>query len=395
MDAIIMVAGKSTRMHPLTLTRPKPLLPVANTTILEHNLEQLEGLVDNAILVLGFKGALIREAVERIKSCFGFTISYVTQEQQLGTGHALKTAAPHMKDRFLVFGGDDLFHRNDIQRCMEHEHALLVQNVSDPARFGAVVEERGLLKNINEKPCTKKNTLVNTGLMLLDASIFDCAVKQSERGEYELTDMAVAFSKTNEVHCISVQEYWVPIGYPWDLLTANKVVLSRRPARIMGTVEEGALMKGAVSVGSGTLIQSGARIEGPVTIGTDCTIGPHCHITGPTSIGNNCVIEHGSNITNSIIMNHATLSHSTSIHDSIIGERATLGAGTVAANTRDDKRHVHTMIKGTLVSTERLAFGCVIGDAAQLAERTALSPGVKIYPEKTTEPGAIVKEDVV
>ena len=87
MQAVILAAGKSTRTYPLTLTRPKALLTVANKTILEHNLEQMSGIIDEAIIVVGYKKEMI---INKFGENFGkISIKYIEQKEQLGTGHAL------------------------------------------------------------------------------------------------------------------------------------------------------------------------------------------------------------------------------------------------------------------------------------------------------------------
>src|SRR3989338_1567630 len=104
-QAVLLCAGKSTRAYPLTITKPKPLLKVANRTILEHNLEQLNGLVDEVILVIGYLqekiGAFCRTRYKQLK------IICVEQRETLGTGHALLQARDKLKGDFIVLNGDD------------------------------------------------------------------------------------------------------------------------------------------------------------------------------------------------------------------------------------------------------------------------------------------------
>ena len=111
MKAVILVAGKSTRTHPLTLSKPKPLLKIANTTLLEYNLNQLDGLVEEVILVVGYKKEMIKDmfgdSFKKVK------ITYVEQIEQNGTGGALLSVKNHLKGKFLVMNGDDLFSKKD------------------------------------------------------------------------------------------------------------------------------------------------------------------------------------------------------------------------------------------------------------------------------------------
>ena len=99
MQAVILAAGKSTRTYPLTLTRPKPLLKVANKALIEHNLDNLNGIVDEAIIVIGYKKDLIKKHIG--KKYKNIKIRYVVQKQQLGTGHAVLTVERYVKTGFF------------------------------------------------------------------------------------------------------------------------------------------------------------------------------------------------------------------------------------------------------------------------------------------------------
>src|SRR3989344_1124817 len=116
MQAVIMAAGKSTRTYPLTLTRPKPLLPIANKPLLEHTLDNLHGTADEIILIVGYKKEMIRDKFG--KSYKGMRLRYVNQKEQLGTGHALLMAKPFITGRFIVMAGDDLYSKQDIKACV-------------------------------------------------------------------------------------------------------------------------------------------------------------------------------------------------------------------------------------------------------------------------------------
>src|SRR3989344_5262428 len=105
--AVIMAAGKSTRTYPLTLTKPKPLLKAANKTIFEHNLDNLDGIADEIIIIVGYKKNLIKKCIGNKYK--GLKIKYVDQKQQLGTANALSAAERHIKGRFLLMAGDDIF----------------------------------------------------------------------------------------------------------------------------------------------------------------------------------------------------------------------------------------------------------------------------------------------
>ncbi|MBD3305396.1 NTP transferase domain-containing protein, partial [candidate division KSB3 bacterium] len=124
-QAVIMAAGKSTRTYPLTQTRPKPLLLIANKPILAHQLDQFIGLIDEVIIIVGYKSEMIRQQFGHAYR--GLPITYVEQQQQLGTGHAAMQVRPYIRDRFLLMNGDDLYARQDIEGCLGYPAALLAK----------------------------------------------------------------------------------------------------------------------------------------------------------------------------------------------------------------------------------------------------------------------------
>ena len=153
MQAVMMVAGKSTRTYPLTLTRPKPLLPVANRPLICHSLDQMAGVFDEVILIVGYRQEMIRTLLG--DEYRGIRLVYQEQKQQLGTGHAILQAKPHIRGRFVACNGDDLFAREDFIKLLEHPYAALVKPVTDPSLYGvAVVDEQYRLINMVEKPKT-------------------------------------------------------------------------------------------------------------------------------------------------------------------------------------------------------------------------------------------------
>jgi len=217
MQAVIIAAGKGMRMRPLTLNLPKPLLKVLGKSILERNIEQLQGLVDEVILVVGYKG-------EAIKNYFGPTykglkLTYIWQEQQLGTGHAAKQASPYLKGRFLLMYGDDLYDRKDIEKLLATCPSILLSKVKNPSQFGVVVVEGDRVKEVVEKPEKPESNLVNAGLYCLDPSVFEVEIEKSSRGEYEFTDYIKDLLKRHSLYYVMAQN-WVPISSSESLQNA-------------------------------------------------------------------------------------------------------------------------------------------------------------------------------
>ncbi|MEB2310173.1 MAG: sugar phosphate nucleotidyltransferase [Candidatus Brocadiaceae bacterium] len=390
-QAIILAAGKSTRTWPLTVTKPKPLLKVMNKEILKHNLDALQGLVSEVIIIVGFKKEMI---INEIGQKYGkLRIQYVEQSAQLGTGHAVKCVEDIIKNKFLVLGGDDIFSRKDIQACLKHKYAVLGCKVEDPSRFGVFVLSGKEVRKIVEKPQTYVSDTANTGLYVFDKNVFNFKLKKSLRGEYEIIDYINELVKEEKVVCETVKGHWLSVGYPWDLIQANNILVSGIKDEIKGTLENNVTVKGKIHVGKGTVILSGTYIDGNVVIGENCTIGPNCFLRGNTTIGNNCHVGQAVEIKNSIIMDKAKVPHLSYVGDSVVGENSNLGAGTITANLRHDNKNVKSEVKGELIDTGRRKLGAIIADNVHTGINTTIYPGRKIWPWVGTGPGEIVDKD--
>ncbi|RLI96231.1 MAG: glucose-1-phosphate thymidylyltransferase, partial [Candidatus Aenigmatarchaeota archaeon] len=375
MKAVILTAGMSTRTYPLTLTIPKVLLKVAGKSLIEHNLESLQGIADEAILVVGYKKEMVKDYIGN-EFC-GVKISYATQKHQLGTGHALLAAEPYLgREDFIVMMGDDIYSGDNIQKLLKETPSLLAMEVDDPSRFGIWLENGGNVSGFQEKPEKPLSNLANCGLYVMGPDIFRKikALSRTVRGEYELNEAVNALAKEMPVRIVKARNGWIPIGYPWDVIEANRILLENIEHRINGEIEDGATIKGNVCIGNGTKILAGSYIEGPVMIGRDCVIGPNCYIRPYTYIGDGCRIGNASEVKNSVIGNGSKLPHLNYVGDSILGRNVNMAAGSITANLRHDKKPIKTAVKGKLVETGRRKFGTVIGDGARLGVRTIIYP---------------------
>ncbi len=396
MQAVVMVAGKSTRTYPLTLTRPKPLLPIVNRPLIHHSLDQMAGLFEEVILITGYRQEMIRDLLgERYR---GMRLIYQEQKEQLGTGHAILQARPHIRGRFVAMNGDDLFAREDFIKLMDHPYAALVKAVSDPSLYGVCrVDERKRLIDMVEKPDTFMGNLANIGCYIFEPDIFDLIenLPLSERGEIEIIGAILARARQADFIIETITGFWLPTGYAWDLLGHQEFMMSAlHETAIHGVVEPGAVLKGPVQVGAGTLIRSGSYIEGPVVIGAHCDIGPNCYIRRFSAIGDGCRIGQAVEIKNSIVMGNSHIAHLSYIGDSVVGEGCNLGAGTITANVRHDDKDIESVIKGKRVGTGRRKLGAIFSDGVRTGIHTSIYPGRKLWPGQMTRPGEVVRHDL-
>jgi bifunctional UDP-N-acetylglucosamine pyrophosphorylase/glucosamine-1-phosphate N-acetyltransferase len=290
-------------------------------------------------------------------------------------------------------GGDDIFSKEDIKACLRHKYAVLGCVVENTDRLGVFVVKNKAVKKLVEKPKKFVSGIANTGLYVFDKSVFRFKLRKSPRGEYEIVNYVNELVKREKVVCEKVKGHWLSIGYPWDLIKANDVLVSKIKSNIKGKVEKSVIVKGKIIVGKGTRILSGTYIAGNVVIGENCNVGPNCFLRGNTSIGNGCNIGQAVEIKNSIIMDKAKVPHLSYIGDSVIGENSSLGAGTITANLRHDNKNVRSVVKGELVDTGRRKLGAIIANDVHTGINTVIYQGRKIWPGVGTRPGEIVDKD--
>ncbi len=391
MQAVILSAGEGTRMRPLSFTRPKVMLPVANKPILHHLIDNLSKAgIEEVILVVGYREKTIRDYFGTEFN--GVRVRYARQNPQLGTAHALKSARHLLGDRFLMLNGDAIVDFGDLKRLIKEENNVIaVKRVENPWDYGVVVLEDGYVSKIIEKPKKPVSNLINAGIYVFSGKIAEYLdmTRLSARGEYEITDtISIAVKDGVRFKAIAIGE-WIDVGYPWDMLEANRIMLERCEGGVEGEVEEGAILRGKVMVGEGTLIRAGSYIIGPVMIGSNCEIGPNCYIRPYTSIGDDCHIGSSVEIKNSIIMNRTKIPHHNYVGDSVIGENCNLGAGTKIANLRLDEKSIAVHIKNRMIDTGRKKLGAIIGDDVKTGINACINVGSLIGNGVYIGPGAV------
>jgi bifunctional UDP-N-acetylglucosamine pyrophosphorylase/glucosamine-1-phosphate N-acetyltransferase len=394
MQAIILSAGSGTRFVPLSLTKPKPLFSLFGKTILEHNLDQLKGIVSEVFLIVNYKADQIKKVLGNDYG--GIKINYVFQENLDGTGSAAALCRTSIKDRFLLLNGDDFYFREDIEVLMESFPSILVKEHENPSAFGVVEVGNNTVKNLVEKPEKPASKLVNTGMYYVSKEIFTYKIEKSSRGEYEFTDYIKTMMSREDVY-YSVATNWFPASYPWDVLSGFECLFQgvyKDFPNTKYTIEDNVTVRGEVMIDEGAVIKGGAYIEGPVYIGKGCVVGPNCYIRSGTSLEDGSEIGQAVEINRSIIGKDTKIKHLSYVGDSIIGERCNLGAGTIVANLRHDGNNVKTKVKDRLVDTGRKKFGTIIGDEAKLGVGTIIYPGKKIWPGMMTLPGDKIQMDL-
>jgi bifunctional UDP-N-acetylglucosamine pyrophosphorylase/glucosamine-1-phosphate N-acetyltransferase len=388
MECVVLAAGEGKRMRPLTVKRPKVMLPLANRPMMEHLvLAARDAGITEFVFVVGYGEREIRGHFGD-GSGFGIHINYTSQRQQHGTADAVRAARDLVSGPFLLLNGDMILKSTDIaDLCRCKIPCMGISTTDHPADYGTVMVENDLVISLEEKSKNPKSNLINAGAYLFSPDIFDAVdrVRVSSRGEFELTDALFEFIAKKELSAYRLS-HWIDVGNPWDMLDANLTLMGTLPSESKGTVEKGVSLNGIVVVGEGSVVKSGTCIEGPCIIGKNCRIGPHAYIRGATSIGDDCHIGHCTELKNSIIMQGTKIPHFNYIGDSVIGAGCNFGAGTKIANLRHD--HANVRVNGK--DTHRKKFGAVIGDGVQFGINCSINVGSMIGSNAQFAPGSFI-----
>jgi len=318
MKAIILAAGKGTRMQGLCDDLPKPLLPFANRPLLAHTIAQLEAAgVAETLVVIGHQARLIRNALG--ERCGGVRLHYVVQEDPKGTGQATALAEELAAgEPFLMLFGDIVTSRRhvpDLVRIYNEERpaALLsVRYFHDPASGGAVYVEDDRVVRIVERPEPGATTThyINAGIFVLPPAIFELLrrVEPSPRGEYELTDaLRMLIQSGATMRAYDLQGFWVNVTDPADYLEAHRELLAESECPPPDVPED-------------------VVATGPVAVGMGCRLAP-CRLGPSVSIGDACTIGAGARIQDAVVMAGATIGAGARVRTAVVGLSARVADG--------------------------------------------------------------------
>ncbi|MHA1458030.1 MAG: bifunctional sugar-1-phosphate nucleotidylyltransferase/acetyltransferase [Promethearchaeota archaeon] len=409
MKAVILAAGKGTRLNPITSLRPKPMIPIGGKPLLEHAILNLRDVgVQEILIIVGYKEEIIKNYFGDGLSKFNVKIEYATQLEYLGTAHAVGFARDFVgtDDFFLMYGDlltdPQVFKEvSKVYKKSSCEGIISLFETSNPQEYGIIsLNTEAYVEKITEKPSVDLNlgNLANAGIFIFSPLIFK-AIELTElsiRDEYEFTDsMLILINqlKGKIKGYILKDLFWSDIGLPWHLLEANRFILKRMKPRLEGKLEENVNLSGNVFIGKNTLVKSGSYIQGPCYIGEGSLIGPNAYIRPYTYIGNDCHIGM-SEVKNSLIFSNTSIPHFNYIGDSIICENVNLGAGTKISNLRFDNKSISMVIKGKSLNSGRRKLGAIIGPNSQTGINSSIMCGKIIGEDSIIGAHTYVNEDV-
>ncbi len=342
MKGLILSGGAGTRLRPITHTRAKQLVPIANKPILFYGIEDMAAadIHDIGIIIAPGTGDEIREAVGD-GSRFGVEVTWILQDQPLGLAHCVLIARDFLgDDDFVMYLGDNMLEQGlrgfveRFERSRTHTLSptldgprlaipsaqILLAKVDDPRAFGvAEIGDDDEVVQLIEKPEDPPSDLALVGIYLFDASIHDAvaAIDPSPRGELEITDAIQWLIDDGRRVCHEVLEgWWIDTGKKDPLLECNRLVLDKLHRSVEGEVDDRSHVEGRVVVEPGAKLVN-STVRGPAVIGagsviTDSHIGPY------SSIAVDCVVT-DSEIDNSVVLRRATINGIPRLTDSLVG----------------------------------------------------------------------------
>jgi len=374
MKAVVMAGGEGTRLRPLTLNTPKPLVPVCNKPIMEHIVERLResGITENI--------ATLYYLADEIKSYFGdgsqfgVSMDYSIEESPLGTAGAVRILADRLDSTFAIVSGDAMTDFDITEAVKFHKKAgsmatIVLYRVETPLEYGVVItDDDGHIVRFLEKPGWGEvfSDTVNTGIYILEPEVFKY---MDEGGNYDWSkDIFPALLEDNRpVFGCVLGGYWCDIGNLKQYRETHHDALSGKVRITPG----GKKTKGRIWVGEKTSISPGAKISGPAIIGANCRIKDGAVINEFSIIGDNCIIEQGANVTQSVVWNN-----------SYIGKKAAASSCVLCRNT-------------VISESAEIQDGAIIGDNCNIGSGTRVHQQVKLWPDKTVMSGSTVNHSIV
>lgn len=373
MKAVVMAGGEGSRLRPLTLGRPKPMVPLVNRPMLEHILLLLKrhGITD-VILTVQYMASYIQTQIGD-GSDLGINVTYSVEEHPLGTAGSVRQAAESLEDTFLVISGDALtdFDLNAIIDFHKNQGAmatLTLYRVANPLEYGVVITgDDGRIRQFQEKPSWSEvvTDTINTGIYVLEPSIFDY-YERDQVFDFSKDLFPLLLREDKPLFGYIAEGYWTDVGSIDEYVRATRDVLAGKVSGDWGMDQQDGVWKEA-----GVDIDPEAQLHGPIYLGRDVKIMAGAVLHGPTVINDNTVVERRAHIDRSIIWQNTYVGPHSEIRGSLLGMECNIQANAV------------------------IFENAVVSDRTIVGRGAIVQPDVKIWPNKEVEAGAVVSTSII
>jgi mannose-1-phosphate guanylyltransferase / phosphomannomutase len=371
--AVIMAGGEGSRLRPLTSNQQKAMMPLANLPMMEHIVRLLKDHgFDDLVVTVAFLANTVRTYFGD-GSEFGVRMAYAAEEEPLGTAGSVRNARDELDERFLVIAGDVVtdIDLSAVVRYHEEKGALAtiaLKAMENPLEFGIVItREDGSIERFLEKPTWGQvfSDTINTGIYVLEPEIFDYIPDGVV--DFSMDVFPALLEAGKPLYGYVADGYWEDVGNLEAYVRAHHDVLD-------GKVElavPGFRLNEGVWLGEGADVSPDARIEGPCVIGDYTRVEAGAHLGEYTVLGDNVRVGPDAFVERTVVHDNAYLGPSVRLRGSIIGRSSDLRRGA------------------------RCEEGVVLGDECLVGEHAVINPGVKVFPFKTIEAGAVINSSIV
>lgn len=330
LEAILLVGGQGTRLRPLTLGTPKPLLPTAGVPFLAHQLTRARAFgVRRIVFATSYKAAMF-EPVFGDGAALGLSLEYITEETPLGTGGAIRNAAEALSsgpsDPVLVLNGDilsghDIGEQVRLHQARRADVTLHLTEVEDPSRFGCVpTDAEGRVTAFLEKTPNPVTNRINAGCYVFTRSVID-EIPRGEVVSVERETFPGLIEAGRLVLGYADRTYWLDVGTPAAFVRGSCDL-------VLGRVASPALPgpAGEFLALPGSEVSPEAKVRGGTAVGAGAVVGAGATVTGSV-ICDDCVIEPGASVTDSVVGRGARVCAGAVVREAVIGDGAVVGPG--------------------------------------------------------------------
>ena len=369
-----MAGGEGSRLRPLTIGRPKPMVPMVSKPVMAHILDHLkrQGITE-VVVTLYFMPDLVQSYFGD-GSNLGMKIHYAVEETPLGTAGSVKNAQQYLDEPFVIISGDAVTDINLQEVIAFHQErgadaTLTLYRVPNPLEYGVIITDPdGKVTQFLEKPSWGEviSDTVNTGIYVIDPSVLDL-IEEGVSTDWSKDVFPQLLESGRPLYGYVAGGNWTDVGDIGEYMRASSDVLAHR----VQTDEMGEHIGGDVWVGNGVEIAPDAQLYGPIYLGEEVKIKGGVIIHGPAVVRDYTIVDNRVHIDRSIIWRNCYIGEGAEIRGAIVGRQCT--------------------IKNKAVLFE----GVVVGDNCIVGEGAVLHANVKIWPEKEIEPGATVKTSII
>ena len=375
MKAVVMAGGSGSRLRPMTVGRPKPMLPLVNQLVLGHILDLLRAhKISDIVVTLQYMASAIEDYFGD-GSSFGARLRYVVEETPLGTAGSVANARQYLDDTFLVISGDAVTNFKlqeiiDFHKAKRSLATLALYPVAEPLDYGVIVTDaEGRITRFLEKPSWGEvaSDTANTGIYVLEPEVFDL-IPAGQPYDWSTQVFPAMLAAGMPMYGYVAPGYWCDIGNFSEYRRATADVLR---GKVFDTSTFGRHIGGDIWVGENVDIAPDAQLYGPIYLGNEVQIKSGVVVRGPSVVRDYTIVDSRAQIDRSIIWRNCYIGEDAELRGAIVGRQCSIKA------------------KAALFE------GVVIGEASVVGEGAVVHAGAKLWPGKEVDPGAIVKTSII